>query len=197
MAVKAVAQATWTRPGAGNTVEYVAGVAVELRLADGTVLTPYRPGTIDPATGIGTPITTYVTDEQGWNPPADVWVASDVARVYTGDRAKPRTLTVSRHPSDVVSPAELDTAVTARTTPIAQDVASLTQTVADKADQATVDALPTKTYVDAELGKRATVAYVDQQLGALPTTGGTLVLGPTDEVPAGTAVDTVIVRRTR
>ena len=134
MAVKAVAQATWTRPGAGNTVEYVAGVAVELRLADGTVLTPYRPGTIDPATGIGTPITTYVTDEQGWNPPADVWVASDVARVYTGDRAKPRTLTVSRHPSDVVSPAELDTAVTARTTPIAQDVASLTQTVADKAD---------------------------------------------------------------
>ena len=51
--------------------------------------------------------------------------------------------------------------------------------------------------VDAELGKRATVAYVDQQLGALPTTGGTLVLGPTDEVPAGTAVDTVIVRRTR
>ena len=66
-----------------------------------------------------------------------------------------------------------------------------------KADQATVDALPTKTYVDAELGKRATVAYVDQQLGALPTTGGTLVLGPTDEVPAGTAVDTVIVRRTR
>ena len=131
-----------------------------------------------------------------------MWVASDVSRVYTGDREKPRTLTVSRHPSDVVSPAELDAAVTARTTPIAQDVASLTQTVAGKADQSALTTglqgkVNTSTYtaaitsINTSLADKADKSAVD----ALQAAVDTATEGPVEpsrivatDAPAGTVL---------